>query len=366
MNPRRRQWLGFGLGLGLGLGRGVGVGLGLGLTAGSSLAAVARERLQWRERLLQGFGATLWLRAAHADAGRVEQALDRAAAVIRRIESQMSLFDADSALSRLNRSGRLLAPDPGLRQVLQVARQVAAASGGAFDATMQPLWTTWETASREGRLPTQRELTRACGRVDWRAPECLADRILLPTGFALSLNGIAQGHAADEVRAALQALGIRHAMFDTGETAVLGQGPDALPWRFGIEDAVRRRESAPAAAAATAAAATLAPWPPASSPAVVVPDGHAVATSSDRHTAFSADGRHHHIVDPRSGWSPPHWSSVTIVARRAVLADALTKVFFMLPPSRLQSEAARWRVRVVAQDRSGRWVDTAASPAGAA
>lgn len=335
MNPRRRQCLGFGLGLALG---------------GPALAA-ARASLQWRERLLQGFGTTLWLRAAHADAGRVEEALDRAAATIRRIESQMSLFDDGSALARLNRSGRLGAPDPGLLHVLQLARQVAAGSGGAFDATMQPLWTVWETASREGRPATARELARARDKVDWRALEADAGQVLLPKGFALSLNGIAQGHAADEVRALVRSLGIRHAMFDTGETAVLGQGPDAVPWHFGIEDAaggMDRREGRSAM------------------PTLVVPDGFAVATSSDRHTAFSADRRHHHIVDPRTGWSPPHWSSVTVMARRAALADALTKVFFMLPPARLQAEAARWQVRVVAQDRAGRWHDSAASPASAA
>ncbi len=332
MNPRRRLCIGFGIGLAL----------------GSPLAALARESLQWRERLLQGFGTTLWLRAAHADPDRVEQALDHAAAVIRRIESQMSLFDADSALSRLNRRGWLAAPDPGLREVLQLARQVSAGSGGAFDVTMQPLWTVWEASSREGRLPAARELARARERVDWRALEAGADGVRLPAGFALSLNGIAQGYAADAVRAELRSLGIRHAMFDTGETSVLGQGPEARPWRFGIEDAAAR--------GGEAGRASLAPRPP--SPAVSVPDGFAVATSSDRHTAFSADARHHHIVDPRTGWSPPHWASVTVVARRAALADALTKVFFMLPPARLPAEASRWQVRVVAQDKRGRWLDT--------
>lgn len=53
----------------------------------------AAAPLHWRERVLLGFGTTLWLRAAHADAARADTALSAGVAVIRRIEAQMSLFD---------------------------------------------------------------------------------------------------------------------------------------------------------------------------------------------------------------------------------------------------------------------------------
>lgn len=319
---QRRAFLGFGMGLALG---------------GLPLAVLAREPLQWRERVLQGFGTTLWLRVAHADAGLAGQALDESVALLRRIEGQMSLFDADSALCRLNRQGRLAAPDPLLADVLQLSRRIAAASGGAFDPTVQPLWDVWQRAAADGRLPSARALASAARHVGWRALDASPGRVLLPPGFALSLNGIAQGYAADAVRARLRALGIRHAMLDTGETAVLGKAPGGIPWRFGVEDAVK---------------GGLAAQPPLS-----VPDGFAVATSSDAHTTFSADRRHHHILDPGSGYSPVHWSSMTVVARSAALADALTKVFFMLAPENLPVAARRWRVRVRAQDKQGRWLD---------
>ena len=48
----------------------LGMGLGLGVNA------VARESLVWQERSLVGFGTTLWLKAAHTDAGRLQQALN--------------------------------------------------------------------------------------------------------------------------------------------------------------------------------------------------------------------------------------------------------------------------------------------------
>ena len=331
MNTTRRQFLGFGMGL--------AAAGAVPAWAAPALLRDAHASLIWRERVLQGFGTTLWLRAAHADAGRVELALERAVRRIRAIEAQMNLFDDGSALRRLNRSGRLARPDVQLLQVLRLSSRIAADSAGAFDVTMQPLWDLWDGARRESRLPTARELARTTARVNWRAVDATPERVLLPKGFALSLNGIAQGHAADAVRAELQALDIRHAMLDTGETAVIGQAPDFAPWRFGIED-VRNAGKGAAADA----------------PAITLPDGYAAATSSDAHTTFSADRLHHHILDPRTGDSPPHWSSVTVVARSAALADGLTKVFFMLPKERIAAAAQHWGVGVAMQDKHGQWL----------
>ena len=302
------------------------------------LLAQSADALVWRQRAMLGFGTTLWLKAAHTNADQLDAALDAAVAAIRNIERQMSLFDPHSALSRLNAQGQLRAPDTELLQVLQLARKVAAESKGAFDVSMQPLWQLWSQASAQGALPSQRAINRTRERVNWRAIDATPSLVRLNRpGMALSLNGIAQGHASDRVKAILQAHGIPHALIDTGETSLLGHAPDGDAWRFGIEDAAGKSAVAPP---------------------LLVHDGRAIATSSDAHTAFSDDHRHHHIMDPRTGYSPTQWSSVTVLAHSCALADALTKVFFMLPPQRVVSEARKWGVDVVLQDKAGRWVST--------
>jgi thiamine biosynthesis lipoprotein ApbE len=63
-------------------------------------------------------------------------------------------------------------------------------------------------------------------------------------------------------------------------------------------------------------------------------------------------------MDPHTGYSPTHWSSVTVLAPSCTLADALTKVFFMLPPHAVHAAARRWQVDVVLQDKAGRWMST--------
>ncbi len=327
MSPRR-QFMRVALGL-------FATGLSPQLLAAQSLTDAP---LVWRQRAMLGFGTTLWLKAAHANADQLDAALDESVAAIRQIEKQMSLFDPHSALSRLNARGTLRQPDPDLLAVLALAGKVSAQSDGAFDVSMQPLWRLWSQASEQGALPSARAVVQARRRVNWRAVEASPAAIRLnQPGMALSLNGIAQGYASDRVKAILQARGIAHALIDTGETSLLGHAPDGGNWAFGIENAaLASTETAP----------------------LLTFDGRAMATSSDAHTTFSADHLHHHIMDPRTGYSPAHWSSVTVLADSCALADALTKVFFMLPPERIRAAAKQWQVDVVLQDKAGRWTST--------
>jgi FAD:protein FMN transferase len=131
--------------------------------------------------------------------------------------------------------------------------------------------------------------------------------VLHGAGTSLTLNGIAQGYAADRAMAALAAHGIEHALIDTGELAGLGRRQGS-PWRIGIQH--------PRAADAFIALARL--------------DHRCLATSGDYATAFSPDHRYNHIFDPRSGDSPQELASVSIAAPTAMEADALSTAAFVL------------------------------------
>ena len=322
---QRRQILQLGMGLGLGLG----------------VNAAARESLVWQERSLVGFGTTLWIKAAHSDASRLQQALDASVKAIRSVEKQMSLFDPDSALSRLNRLGELQNPDAELLSVLSLAQHVSMRSAGAFDVTMQPLWGLWSLHSQTQTVPSAKALLQTRSLVNWRALTVSPQVVRLNVkGMGVSLNGIAQGYAADKVRAVLQSHGVQHALIDTGETSLLGQSPKAEDWRFAVEPSV---------------ASTV-------TPPVISPEGWALATSSDSHTVFSADHVHHHILNPHTGDSPSHWASVSVIAPSCALADALTKVFFMCPPRGVERLAKAWGVGLVLQNKRGEWLSHLQKP----
>jgi FAD:protein FMN transferase len=312
--------------------------LGLGALARLGRAVAADTgALRWQRRVLLGFGTTLSLQVAHEDERRIEHALDAAVAMLRRIEAQMSLFDPDSALSRLNRDGVLHAPPAELLELLQIAKAVSRASDGAFDVTVQPLWQVFAAAQRDGRLPEARDVERARALVAWQSLELSPHRLCLRRpGMAVTLNGIAQGHAADRVRQVLAGHGIRHALVDAGEFAMLGRNADGKRWTLGIAD----------------------PRPEAALLARLSADGRCVATSADNATSFSADHRHHHIFDPRTGYSPPALAGVTVAAASGAIADALTKVIFVAGPRRASALALGWGADVLWVDKEGRWQAT--------
>jgi thiamine biosynthesis lipoprotein len=322
------------------------LGLGLGATVAAGLVASrtpgnAPQDLQWASRTLTAMGTAMTMQVAHAETALAVSALDAAVAEIRHIEDQMSLFRPDSAICQLNRTGRLDHPHPDMLEILRLAQQVAQRSQGAFDVTVQPLWLAFENAKSLGRLPTAHEVQAARRQVGWRGLLVADDGVRLQRpGMGITLNGIAQGYAADKVRKRLQSLGIAHALIDAGEWAALGTPAHAGDWTLGVanpRDAQQRL-------------------------AAIALQGRCLATSADDQCSFSPDLVNHHIFNPHTGYSPRALSSVTVIAERAVLADAITKVFFMAGFAQALPLARAWGVDVLVVDKQGRWRASAGVP----
>jgi thiamine biosynthesis lipoprotein len=254
-------------------------------------------------------GSAVAMSVWHRDSASGEAALDAAFAELEQVENVMSLYRPDSQISRLNRDSVLRQPHPYLVTVLEFASRIAAQTSGAFDVTVQPLWNLYQGAKQQGRLPEQPQVVEACGRVDWRRVQISAERISLSgDGTAITLNGIAQGFAADVAMAALRRAGVTHALIDTGEMGSISGKPDGSPWRVGIQH--------PRQPGAFVSLANL--------------EDRCLATSGDYETWFSADFVNNHLFDPRTGHSPTELSSVSIAAPTGLAADALSTAVFVL------------------------------------
>jgi thiamine biosynthesis lipoprotein len=200
--------------------------------------------------------------------------------------------------------------------VLEFAQRLAARSQGTFDVTVQPLWLLHADCKRRGLLPTRADVAAARARVDWTALEVSPRRIALGRpAMAITLNGIAQGYAADLALAELRARGVEDALVDTGEYGGMGAPEPGRAWTIGIQHPRRAGE--------VIAALEL--------------DGRFIATSGDYASTFSEDFLYNHIFDPRSGDSPRRLSSVVVAAGSGMEADALTKPVMILDQERAEA-----------------------------
>lgn len=295
-------------------------------------AAAAERPYVWRGTAL---GAAAKLKLHHPDTNLVRAAGARAIAEIRRLESIFSLYRPDSVVCELNRRGALAAPPPELVELLRFARHMHRLTDGAFDPTVQPLWSLYATHFAGGATkgPPEDAIERALWKVGLDHVEVSEDRIAYRRpGMALTFNGVAQGYITDQIADGLRAAGFDHCLVDMGELRALGDRPDGSPWRVGIDD----------------------PDAPSSVVETIEIVGRAVATSGSYGFQFDPTGRFNHLFDPRTGNSASLYRSVTAIMPRAAPADALSTALSLMPEDRIPDAlraAGGGEVRIVAADR---------------
>jgi thiamine biosynthesis lipoprotein len=262
-------------------------------------------------------GTHVLLTVYHADRELGEVAIREAFKELDAVESVLSLYRETSAISELNRTGLLESPHPWLKEILIMANGLSQATNGAFDVTIQPLYQAYAKASKNGLgQPHTEALTQALSKVDWRRVVLEDNRITLRgTGTQISLNGIAQGFAADRVAAVLLNHGIADALIDTGELGSMGSPTSRDAWNVGIKHPRRAGE--------LLAGAEL--------------TGRCLATSGDYATRFSKDFSSHHLFSPATGLSANSLASVSVVADSAMEADGLSTALFVLGLEKAQA-----------------------------
>ncbi|PPQ32613.1 thiamine biosynthesis protein ApbE [Rhodoblastus sphagnicola] len=307
MNRRKMIWSSLGLGS-------VAALAGFG-----AVASVAHAR-DLKPYTLSGraLGTKVSLLVLHTDADKAQAALADALAEVQGVDAVMTLYH-DSQLVALNRDGELFRPDARLLEVLRYSQELADRTNGAFDVTVQPLWDAFVQAKAQGGLPTDETVRNAGARVGWRDLDVSDEAVRLRRpGMAVTLNGVAQGYAADRALSAVRRHGIEHALIDAGEFDTLGRKQQEKPWVLGVQN--------PRNAEALSARLAV--------------DGRALATSGDYETYFTPDFVNHHIFDPATGHSPTELASTSVLAPTALQADGLSTAFMVLGAERALALAA--------------------------
>lgn len=275
-------------------------------------AGAARpEAWHWRGAAM---GTEADIKIVGIDAPRAEALIKLCVAEIRRLEKEFSLFDAESALRQLNSAGRLEAPSADMLRLLNKAMHTADISYGAFDPTVQTLWRLYAdhfaAADAATQGPPRSTIERALQAVDWRRVSISSAAVQLGAGQSLTLNGIAQGFITDRVADLLRGAGLRHVLINLGEFRALGPRAADSPWRIALDEGTSD---------------------PVNSRTVPLAD-RALATSGGYGLRFDRQGRFHHLIDAHRGHSPAYYRSVSVVAKTATNADALSTALTMMPP----------------------------------
>ncbi|MBF0110977.1 MAG: FAD:protein FMN transferase [Magnetococcales bacterium] len=247
---------------------------------------------------------------------------------IRQLEAVASRQDVNSIVYRINHapSGEKFTIPSELTHIVAKGLQVHLLSGGAFDpglAHISDLWGFTQGVPEVEKIPEKRlidawlEKRKQCFDygIHLKLPDNDSDGPgllwLADDSFALDLGAIAKGYILDQAMAVLKREGIINALIVGGGDMIIAGAKGDQPWRIGIQHP-RDRDKVMAS--------------------VEVLQDMALATSGDYERFFMADGqRQHHILDPKTGHpARSGLISVSIQAREAMIADALSTAVFVL------------------------------------
>jgi len=242
--------------------------------------------------------------------------LEAVCRTVARIEGRLSRFLPDSDISRVNGSAGIKSEKVSLEthDVLSKAVEFSRCFPGCFDVTIGPLVTLWHTARESLAQPDASSIQQVLPLVNDR------DLILDPrertaglgnVGQSIDLGGIGKGFAGDKIVEVFREFGVSSACSNLGGNVVtVGAKPDGRPWQVGIQ---HPREENHLIGSVSVLDKT-------------------VVTSGDYQRCFtdSQGKRHHHILDPTTGYpAESGWISVSIVSDQSVAADALSTSLFV-------------------------------------
>ena len=217
----------------------------------------------------------------------------------------------ESELYRLNAAGSMTV-SPELREVLALALDFCAVSGGRYDITLGAVSALYDFSGMP-HVPEDAVLAEAMRHVGWENIRLDGDVVTLTDSAAVvDLGSVAKGWIADRMKEYLTAHGVKHAILSLGGNILcLGGKPGGNAYKVGIQ--YPEKDS-------TALAATVAVRE------------ESVVTSGVYERFFVEDGvTYHHLLDPATGLPlRTELLAVSVVGPCSAKCDALSTVCFAL------------------------------------
>ncbi len=261
------------------------------------------------------------------------------------VNQQMSAYDRNSLLSRLNahEDAEAFEVPESLAKVLDEAISLNKMTQGGLDITMGPLVNLWGfgTGGKRDIIPDSAEIASSMEKTG-------IDKIMVTESdgryfvrkkipdISLDLASIAKGFGVDQVADLLESLKMEHFLVEIGgEIRCRGKNSRKEPWRVGIEkpDIKGKRIVEK----------------------VVSLTDMGMATSGDYRNYFEQNGkRFSHVIDPETGRPiAHHLASISVVHPSCMTADGLATGLFVLGPEKAMQIAEKQNFAVYLIIRTG-------------
>lgn len=260
------------------------------------------------------------------DKRAAEEALLKAEAKLRSVETLMSNWLTESEISVFNRaeaSQEMILSKETL-DVLKASRKAYDETQGAFDITCRPQIELWKEAGKQNTLPSEEDKRFALEESNWNLIE-LTDKgaIKKCQTVRVDLGGVAKGYGIDLALDEMKKTGVAGALVDVGgDMACFGTPPEGDGWVIDVKSPFG--EGHPK-------------YPTGFLGRIQIQEG-AVCTSGNYARYVEIEGkRYSHIIDPRIGIPADVVPSVTVIAPKTVDADIWATALSVLGPEGLKN-----------------------------
>lgn len=254
-------------------------------------------------------GSTIEIQVRDTDEINANKAINAAFSEAKRLDTLFSTYIQNNNMWKINNShDEKIIVDQETFLLLRKSDELWKQTEGAFDVAIGKIIDLVGFEKQSPRMPLPHEVVDAVRNVGWKKIQLLDPNILIkPNNIKISFNAIVPGYAADKCSQVLENYGIINYLVNVGGE-VFAKGKN---WKIGIQHPRIQNQLIGA----------------------IVADGFGVSTSGDYQQYFKKDGKRiTHIFNPITGYPANESEAVTIIAKDALTADALSTGIFVLGP----------------------------------
>jgi len=257
-----------------------------------------------------------------------KNAVDESEIKVQELNDMASPTVATSDVSKINNAAgkSYVKVHPEIIKMLVASQKYSKISNGVWDITVGPLVNLWAIGTDKEKKPTDANIKTKLPLIDYnkvKIDEKNNSVMLMQSGMAIDLGGIAKGFAADEVDKIYKKYDIQNGLINLGSSSIYGVGKngEGNPWSVGIKHPRSDQSD--------------------NYLGIIKISNQGISTSGDYQRYFMQNGkRYHHILSPSTGYPVDNGvMSVTVIVDGSVpnngmLADILSLTVFGLGPEK--------------------------------